>query len=123
LKKDNKMSVKRFKTNDRMSQIVVHGNTVYLAGQVASKAPGQSVSIQTKAILDQIDLLLSEAGTDKTKVLSATIWLCSMDDFADMNAVWDQWSVGGNAPARACVESARLATPDFSVEIGIIAAV
>ena len=104
------MSVKRFNTNDRMSQIVVHGNTVYLAGQVASKAPGQSVSIQTKAILDQIDSLLSEAGTDKTKVLSATIWLCSMDDFADMNAVWDQWSVGGNAPARACVESCLLYT-------------
>ncbi|MDA1238063.1 MAG: RidA family protein [Proteobacteria bacterium] len=115
------MSIKRLHTNNRMSQIVVHDNTVYLAGQVASKAPGQSVSAQTKSILDQIDSLLAEAGTSKKNVLSATIWLCSMDDFAEMNAVWDSWSTGGNAPCRACVESARLASSDFSVEIGIIA--
>jgi len=105
-----------------MSQTVIHGNTVYLAGQVALSAPGESVAAQTKAILDQIDSLLAEAGTDKSKVLSATIWLCSMDDFAEMNGVWDAWAKGGNAPCRACVESPRLAAPQFTVEIGIIAA-
>ena len=63
-----------------------------------------------------------DAGTDKSNALSATIWLCSMDDFAEMNAVWDAWATGGNAPCRACVESPRLASPDFTVEIGLIAA-
>ena len=114
------MSISRHKTNNRMSQCVVHGDTVYLAGQVAQRAPGGSVSEQTRAILAQIDELLI-AGTDKTKALTATIWLCSMDDFAEMNAVWDEWSKGGHAPCRACVESPRLATPDYTVEIGIIA--
>ena len=116
------MTIKRFKTNDRMSQCVVHNDTVYLAGQVAQSAPGQSVAKQTAAILEQIDDLLQEAGTDKSKALSATIWLCSMDDFAEMNEVWDAWSAGGNAPCRACVESPRLASPDYTVEIGLIAA-
>lgn len=117
------MSITRHHTNDRMSQIVIHNDTVYLAGQVAQKAPGASVGEQTSAILDQIDGLLAQAGTDKSKALSATIWLCSMDDFAEMNAVWDEWAKGGNAPTRAAVESARLASPDFTVEIGLIAAV
>ena len=116
------MSIKRLHTNDRMSQVVIHGNTVYLAGQVAQKAPGASVKDQTQAILDQIDALLAEAGTDKSKALSATIWLNSMDDFAEMNAVWDAWSTGGSAPCRACVESPRLASPNFTVEIGLVAA-
>lgn len=116
------MSIKRLHTNDRMSQVVIHGDTVYLAGQVAQKAPGASVKDQTQAILDQIDTLLAEAGTDKSKALSATIWLNSMDDFAEMNAVWDAWSTGGNAPCRACVESPRLASPNFTVEIGLVAA-
>lgn len=116
------MSIKRFHTNDRMSQMVVHGETVYLAGQVAQSAKGGTVTEQTKAILAQIDALLSEAGTDKTKALTATIWICSMDDFSEMNAVWDAWVPAGNAPCRACVESPRLATPDFTVEIGLTAA-
>ena len=77
---------------------------------------------QTKAILDQIDELLAEAGTDKSNALSATIWLTSMDNFNEMNEVWDAWSTGGNAPCRACVESPRLAAPQFTVEIGLIAA-
>lgn len=116
------MSITRHHTNDRMSQITVHGDTVYLAGQVAQSAPGASAADQTRAILDQIDALLGEVGSDKSKILSATIWLCSMDDFAEMNAVWDDWAKGGNAPCRACVESPRLAAPQFTVEIGIIAA-
>ncbi|MBY8976632.1 RidA family protein [Rhodobacteraceae bacterium NNCM2] len=116
------MSIKRLHTNDRMSQIVVHGNTAYLAGQVAKEAPGASAADQTKAILAHIEGLLAEVGSDKSKILTATIWLASMDDFAEMNAVWDAWVPAGAAPARACVES-RLASPDFTVEIGIIAAV
>lgn len=116
------MSIERIKTNDRMSQIVIHGNTVYLAGQIALTAPGESVREQTQAILTQIDELLAEAGTDKTRALSATIWLTSMDDFQEMNEVWDEWTRGGHAPCRACVESPRLAAPQFTVEIGIIAA-
>jgi len=116
------MTIERLQTNDRMSQIVIHNDTVYLSGQVALTAPGESVADQTRAILGQIDALLAEAGTDKSKALSATIWLNSMDDFAEMNAVWDEWSRGGNAPCRATVESPRLATPQFTVEIGLVAA-
>jgi enamine deaminase RidA (YjgF/YER057c/UK114 family) len=116
------MSIKRFKTNKRMSQAVVHGGVVYTAGQVAMNAPGGSVADQTSAILAEIDSLLAEAGSDKSKLLSATIWLTSMDDFAEMNEIWDAWVVPGDTPARACVE-ARLAAPQFSVEIAVIAAV
>jgi enamine deaminase RidA (YjgF/YER057c/UK114 family) len=115
------MSIQRMHTNKRMSQIVVHGDTVYLAGQVALDKPGASFAEQTRNILDRIDGLLKEAGTDKTKVLSATIWLSDMRGFEDMNAVWDAWVPQGCAPARATVE-AKLATPAFTVEIGVIAA-
>jgi enamine deaminase RidA (YjgF/YER057c/UK114 family) len=117
------MTIKRAHTNQRMSQIVIHNDTVYLAGQTAQRAPGDSVTAQTQDILNRIDELLAEAGTDKTKALSATIWLNTMDDFAEMNAVWDAWVPEGAAPARACVESPKLARPEFTVEIGIIAAV
>jgi len=116
------MSIRRIDVGARMSQAVIHGDTVYLAGQVALEAPGKSVREQTEDILARIDLLLAEAGTDKSKILTTTIWLCSMDDFAEMNAVWDAWVTPGSTPARACVESPRLAAPQFTVEIGIIAA-
>ena len=115
------MSIERFHTNDRMSQMVIHGDTVYLAGQVALGAPGESVADQTRAILGQIDALLAEAGTDKSNALSATIWLCSMDDFAEMNAVWDAWIDPNNPPTRACGQ-VPLAHPDFKVEIIVRAA-
>lgn len=115
------MTIRRIDVGERMSQAVVHGNTVYTAGQVAQRAPGASVTAQTQDILARIDELLAEAGSDKTKILSATIWLTSMDDFAEMNAVWDAWVSPGNTPGRACVES-RLAAPQFTVEIGVIAA-
>lgn len=104
-----------------MSQAVVHGGIVYTAGQVAQRAPGASAAEQTKDILARIDELLAEAGTDKSKVLTASIWLASMDDFAAMNEVWDAWVSPGNAPCRACVES-RLAAPQFTVEIAVTAA-
>ncbi len=113
--------IQRMDTNERMSQIVIHGNTVYLAGQVAFGAPSKSVAEQTEDTLARIDGLLAKAGTDKSKLLSATIWLTDIGDFAEMNAVWDAWVSPGNAPARACVES-NLAAPQFNVEIGVVAA-
>jgi len=116
------MSIERFHVGPRMSQVVVHNGTVYTAGQVAQNAGGGTVTAQTEDILAAIDGLLADAGSDKSRLLSATIWLASMDDFAEMNAVWDAWATGGNAPCRACVESPRLASPDFTVEIGLIAA-
>ena len=115
------MSTTRLHAGPRMSQAVVHGDTVYLAGQVAQNAPGESVADQTRDILARIDSLLAEAGTDKSRALSATIWLAGMDTFEEMNAVWDAWVDPANPPARACVE-ARLARPQFTVEIAVIAA-
>jgi enamine deaminase RidA (YjgF/YER057c/UK114 family) len=116
------MTIKRIDGGKRMSQAVVHNGTVYLAGQVALEAPGKSVAEQTAAILARIDRYLGEAGTDKTKLLSATIWLVDMSKFAEMNEVWDAWVAPGAAPARATVES-KLAAPQFQVEIAVIAAV
>lgn len=115
------MSLTRIEPGPRMSQCVVHGNTVYTAGQVAQNAPGASAAEQTKDILASIDRLLAAAGTDKSKLISATIWLADIGDFAEMNSVWDAWVSPGNAPCRACVES-KLAAPQFTVEIGVIAA-
>ncbi|MDJ0956440.1 MAG: RidA family protein [Arenicellales bacterium] len=116
------MTIKRIDVSTRMSQLVIHGDTVYTAGQVAQKAQGESITKQTQNILGQIDTLLSQAGTDKTKLLSATIWLSSIDYYDEMNTVWDAWVEPGNAPARACVE-AKLAAPQFDVEIAVVAAV
>jgi enamine deaminase RidA (YjgF/YER057c/UK114 family) len=103
-----------------MSQAVIHNSTVYLAGQVG--APGASVTDQTRAILAEIDRLLGLAGTDKTRLLTAQIWLADIKTFAEMNAVWDAWVAPGNAPARWTGE-AKLATPDYKVEIIVTAAV
>ena len=115
------MSIQRFETGPRMSQVVVHGNTVYLAGVVANKAKGESVKSQTEEILSIIDGHLAKAGTDKSKLLSATIYITDMKNFQDMNAVWDGWVSPGNTPARATVE-AKLAAPQYHVEIMVIAA-
>lgn len=113
------MTIQRFDAGPRMSQAVVHNGTVYVAGQVAK---GASVKDQTTAILKQIDELLKKAGTDKTKLLSATIWLTSVANFSEMNSVWDAWVSPGNTPARACVES-KLVAPEYAVEIACICAV
>jgi len=115
------MSIERKHMSPRMSQIVTRGDTVYLAGQVAMDKPGASVAEQTQNILDRIDAYLAEAGTDKSKLLTATIWITDMAEFADMNGVWDAWVDPANPPCRACVE-AKLATPDFNVEIMVVAA-
>lgn len=115
------MTIQRIEPGSRMSQAVIHGDTVYIAGQVAQTAKGAPVGDQTRAVLDAIDRLLGEAGTDKSKLLSATIWLADIATFAQMNAVWDAWLAPGSAPARATVE-AKLAAPEFTVEIMVIAA-
>jgi enamine deaminase RidA (YjgF/YER057c/UK114 family) len=115
------MSIERKEVGPRMSQIVVHGDTVYLAGVVATAAKGKSVTEQTKDILATIDKFLAQAGTDKKKLLSATIYITDMAKFAEMNAVWDAWVSPGNTPARATVE-AKLAAPDYNVEIMVVAA-
>ena len=115
------MTIQRIKPGPRMSGAVVHGNTVYLAGQVAQESAGKSVTEQTKEILSIIDSLLAEAGSDKSKILMANIWITDMGTFQEMNGVWDAWVAPGNAPARATVE-ARLAAPQFKVEIAVIAA-
>ena len=115
------MAIKRLQVGPRMSQAVIHGDTVYTAGQVAIDAPGASVTEQTQDVLNRIDKLLAEAGTDKTKLLSATIWLSDMDTFNEMNGVWDIWVAPGNTPCRACV-NAQLAAPQYDVEIAVIAA-
>jgi len=94
---------------------------VNTAGQVAQNAKGESVTAQTQDILKAIDGLLKEAGTDKSQLLTATIWLADIGDFAEMNKVWDGWVSNGNSPTRACVES-KLASPDFTVEIAVSAA-
>jgi enamine deaminase RidA (YjgF/YER057c/UK114 family) len=114
------MSIKRSKVGARMSQCVVHGDTVYLAGQVADD-PNTDLAGQTKQILTKIDGLLAEAGSDKSKLLSATVWLTDIRGFDEMNKVWDAWVSPGNTPARACVE-AKLARSNLLVEIGIVAA-
>ena len=116
------MTIKRIGAGPRMSKAVVHGATVYLAGQVADKAAGKSVGEQTREILSIVDALLKEAGSDKSKLLSANIWLVDIATFAEMNAAWDAWVSPGNAPARATVE-ARLAAPQYKVEIAVVAAV
>jgi enamine deaminase RidA (YjgF/YER057c/UK114 family) len=115
------MSIERFDVGSRMSQMVIHGPTVYLAGQVARNAGGKSVTEQTKDILQLIDGLLAEAGSNKSKLLTATIWLADIATFDEMNAVWDAWVSPGNTPARATVE-AKLAAPGYKIEIMVVAA-
>ncbi|MGV6903352.1 MULTISPECIES: RidA family protein [unclassified Brucella] len=114
------MSIRRIEAGPRMSQAVIHGNTAYLAGQVGN--PGASVTEQTKAVLAEVERLLKEVGSDKTKILQAIIWLADMKDFAEMNTVWDAWVDPAHTPARATGE-AKLATPDYKIEIIITAAV
>ena len=112
--------IQRLHAGSRMSQAVVHGSTVYLAGQVAED-PSADVTGQTRQILAAIDALLAEAGTDKTRILSATIYLAEIGTFAQMNLAWDAWAAPGHTPARATVE-AKLAAPQYKVEIQVVAA-
>ncbi|MEZ5550834.1 MAG: RidA family protein [Pseudomonadales bacterium] len=114
------MSIRRLHVGPRLSQIAIHGNTIYSAGIVADD-PKQDAAEQTRQILARIDQYLEEAGSDKSRLLSVTIWLADMKDYKPMNGVWDAWVAPGNSPPRACVE-AKLATPDYKVEIRVVAA-
>lgn len=115
------MEIKRLQPGARMSAAVVHNGFVFVSGQVADDTKAD-VAGQTRQILDKIDRLLAEAGTDKTRILSANIWIAEARTFNEMNSVWDAWVPQGHTPARACVES-KLAFPQYTVEIGVIAAV
>ncbi|KPP87056.1 MAG: putative translation initiation inhibitor, yjgF family [Rhodobacteraceae bacterium HLUCCO07] len=110
--------IERSHVNQRMSQIVKHNGVVYLAGQVGE---GDTVAEQTRDCLDKVAALLEEAGSSVENILQAVIWLADMDDFAEMNEVWDAWVPEGHAPARACGE-AKLALSKFRVEVIVIAA-
>lgn len=114
------MSIHRYHVGARLSEMVIHNQTIYLAGQIADD-PNTDVTTQAKQILANIDRLLEEAGGDKTKILSCTIFLADINDFPAMNAAWDAWVPAGHCPARATVE-ARLFKPEYKVEIQAIAA-
>ena len=112
------MTVERTELSPRMSQTVVHGDTIYLAGPVGV---GDDVAAQTKDMLAQVDRLLASVGSSKSQILSATIWMADIAQLAGMNAVWDAWIDPKNPPARACVQ-ARLVGPEYLVEVMITAA-
>jgi enamine deaminase RidA (YjgF/YER057c/UK114 family) len=116
------MSLKRLGDATTIANAVIHNNIVYLAGQVAEDPVSPSVYEQTKNILAQIDAVLKEAGTDKTKIIKTNIWLSDISTFQDMNKAWKEWVSVGNAPARATVE-AKLADPKWKVEIMMTAAI
>lgn len=114
--------IRRIEPGPRMSEAVIHGGKLYTAGIVADATVGKSVLEQTTEILEQIDALLAKAGSSKTRILKANIWLTDMSAFSQMNQAWDAWVVSGQAPARATVES-KLAAPGYDVEIMIEAAI
>jgi len=114
------MAIQRHNTGKRLSEIVVHNGTIYLAGEVPDDT-SKDITGQTEEVLAKIDKLLAQVGSDKTKLLSAQIFLPDMKDFAAMNAVWEKWVVAGQTPARATVE-AKLANPAYKVEIMCVAA-
>ncbi len=115
------MTIERFENGPRMSRVVVHNGTVYLAGLTAETTVGQSVAEQTKEILARIDKLLAQGGTDKSKLLQAVIWLQDIRTVDEFNTVWDAWVVPGSGPARACIE-ARLQSAAKGIEIQVTAA-
>jgi len=111
--------IKRIGVGARMSEGVCYNGIIWLAGQVGN--PGDSVADQTRTCLAEVDRILAEAGTDKTRILSTQIWLADIATFAEMNAVWDAWVPAGHTPARATGE-AKLATPDYKVKVIVTAA-
>jgi len=115
------MTIKRINVGKRLSEAVVHGNTIYLAGEVPDDT-SKDITGQTEEVLAKIDSLLAKAGSDKSKLLSAQIFLPDMKDFAGMNVAWEKWVVPGQTPARATIE-AKLANPAYKVEIMCVAAI
>lgn len=116
------MTIERFEVSKRLSDVVVHGNLVYLSGMVPEETLKSGMREQTAEVLKFVDRYLAIGGTDKSKILSATIFITDMSAFGEMNAVWDAWVSPGNAPARATVEVKSLANPDCKVEIVVTAA-
>lgn len=114
------MEIKRLHVGKRLSEVAIHNHTVYLAGQIADDK-AQDIQGQTREVLGHVDRLLTEAGSDKTCILSCQIYLADLADFAGMNEVWDDWVASGHTPPRATVQ-ARLADPDWRVEIVVVAA-
>jgi len=114
------MAIKYLEVGPRMSQITIHAGTVYTAGQVADDATAD-IKGQTEQVLARLDSLLAAAGTDKSHLLSATIWLADMKDFTEMNSVWDSWVTPGRPPSRACV-GAILGRPEWKLEVRVVAA-
>lgn len=114
------MTIEHIGSTDRMSKIVKHNGTIYLCGQTAGEAEWD-ITEQTIQCLEKVELLLKEAGSDRDKILSTTIYIRDMKDFAAMNAVWDSWVADRPKPARACVE-ARMSRPEILVELSVIAA-
>ncbi|NOI65819.1 RidA family protein [Vibrio sp. 99-8-1] len=114
------MNIERMDSTERMSRIVKHNNTIYLCGQTAGDEKWD-IAEQTQRCLDKVEALLEQAGSDKDKILSVTIYIRDIKDFASMNQVWDAWVARGEKPARACVE-ARMARDSILVELSVIAA-
>ena len=114
--------IERIEAGARMSDAVIHGGKVYISGVVADATMGKPVFEQTKEVLQQIDAILAQAGSDKTRILKANIWLTDISTFSEMNKAWDAWAVAGKTPARATVE-AKLAAAGYDVEIMVEAAV
>ncbi len=114
--------IKRLHPTPRMHQAVIHNGLVYTAGQVAQNNPGASVAVQTAEVLQRIDELLAEAGSHKGRILSANLYLADMTNFDEMNSVWDAWIDHDGKPARTTVQ-ALLTEPQFTIEIGVIAAI
>jgi len=114
------MTIQRHHVAKRLAEMVVHNGTIYLAGQVAADMTKDIIG-QTEEVLASIDRLLAEAGSDRTKILSAQIFLPDMEDFAAMNSVWERWVVPGHPPARATIQ-AKLANPAYKIEVLVVAA-
>jgi enamine deaminase RidA (YjgF/YER057c/UK114 family) len=114
--------IRRIHANGRLSKVTVHNGVLYMTGQVAEDDAGKDLTLQTQEVLHRIDTLLAEAGSDKTRILKAYLYVADISGFGEINAVWDAWVAQGHEPARTTIE-ARLTGPQYGIEIGVIAAV
>jgi enamine deaminase RidA (YjgF/YER057c/UK114 family) len=115
------MTIERIEVNRRLCEAAIHGDTVYLCGQVADDVKAD-IRQQTREVLANVDTMLARAGTGKSRLLAATVYLKSIDDYRAMNEIWDAWTAPGAAPARTCVGGVALFSPDALVEITVVAA-
>jgi enamine deaminase RidA (YjgF/YER057c/UK114 family) len=114
--------IRRIQNNGRLSKVTVHNDVLYMTGQIAEDHAGENLTLQTQEVLQRIDTLLAEAGSNKTRILKAYLYVADMNNFGEINAVWDKWVAPGHEPARTTIE-AKLTGPQYDIEIGIIAAV